>query len=220
MVDQIISGFSGKQIKTFQKEFIELARVEKELDRYYGTSHSDLDKYLPKFKKWIEMFNEKYGSIKIIIKEKLENLELKFMLKEESLQKLYENAITKISGIKSVGSKKFGAADAADTESFQAEIKNAKDTLFLTFLDPDIGQRAVLLSFDKTEKMVWLHYDIEHVSQSDSPDFKIACFYALSEVKGDKIDLLKEGQSFGFHDLFLEKEKAAFFHKTNPQFLE
>jgi hypothetical protein len=220
MADDILDGFNKKDVSQFNKDIVQVVRIAKEVDRFYGEWRSEIDRYIPKYKKFINCFNKKYRGVNIKVKVCLGGIKTKLLLKEKSIRGVFDNAASKIIGLKAVGVAKFNVVDVTDSEGFMKEVDKGKNKLHITYYDPELGTRNVFLSYDKKEKKVELHYDIEQIIYDTSPEFKIACFYALKGGYKRKIKINEEGSKFGFDDLLSEREKAEWFHKMNPHFLE
>lgn len=219
MADDVLGGYSRKDVTHFHKDIVQVARVAKEVDRFYGEWQSDMDKYIPKYKKFIDSFNKKYKGIEMKVKVSLEGIETKLLLKEKSIRAVFDNVASKIIGLKAVGAAKFNAVDVTDSEGFIKEVEKGKNKLHITYYDPELGTRYVFLSCDKQARKVELHYG-EQIVYDNSPEFKIACFYALKDGYNKKIKIHEGGATFGFDDLLSEREKAEWFDKMNPHFLE
>lgn len=216
----VLSQYNASDVNHFHHDIVQLARVSKEVDRFYAEWHTDMDKYLSKYKRWVADFSKKYKGITIKVVQKIDSIRTRFFLHEESISKVFENAASKIVGLKSAGIKKFGVADVSDSQALIDQVNNAKSQLHLTYFDPDIGTRSVYLSYDAHEKKVELHYDHKEFVIKNNPEFRIACFYALKEGIDKDINLHDEGATFGFDSLLSEREKAEWQHMLNPEFTE
>lgn len=220
MADDVLGGNSKGDISHFNKDIAQIVRVAKEVDRFYGEWQSDMDKYIPKYKKFIDSFNKKYKGVDIKVKVGLEGIKTRFLLKEKSIREVFDNVASKIIGLKAVGVAKFNVVDVTDSNGFMKEVDKGKNKLHITYYDPELGMRNVFLSYDKKENKVELHYDEEQIIYDNSPEFKIACYYALKDGFDKKIKIHEEGATFGFDSLLSEREKAEWFHMMNPHFLE
>jgi|TARA_B100001971_G_C18074078_1_gene474678 hypothetical protein len=218
--NDILSKISQKDINHFGKDFSQVIRVSAEIDRYYAEWKHDLDKYIPKVEKLIQLFNKKYKNIKLKLSKKIDSVNVRILLNENTLKNLFNNCASRIAGLKSVGAKNFGAADVAEPEKIANEIEKIKDKLYLTYYFPETGIHSAFLSKNKNEKMVELHWDKKDSIIEISPDFRICSFYALKGGYNKKIKLAEEGSTFGFTSLLSEREKAAYFDKLNPRVLE
>jgi len=218
--NDILSGMIPGDIKVFSRDFSQILRVAAEIDRYYVEWHHDLDKYLPKLGKLVDFFNKKYKHIKLKVLKRIDGLDVRILLSETTLKNLFNNCASRIVGLKSIGTKNFGAVDVTETERIANEINNIKDKLFLTYYFPEVGIHSVFLSKIKNEKMVELHWDMRDSIIEISPDFKICAYYALKSSYNKKIKLFDEGATFGFTSLLSEKEKRFWFDRLNPRLLE
>jgi hypothetical protein len=216
----LLERYSRSDIAHFKKDIAQVIRVAKEIDRFYGKWEKDMDKYMPKYKKFIGLFNEKYKGVEIKVKIGVEGVKTRFLLKEGSIRDVFDNAASKIIGLKAVGASKFNVVGVTDSDAFLKEVEKGKNKLHLTYYDRELGTRTLFLSYDKKEKKVELHYDPKQIVLDNSPEFEIACFYALKHGINRKIEIYEEGATFGFDDLLSEREKAEWLDKMNPRFLE
>ena len=172
------------------------------------------------FEKIVKKFNQKYAGIKLKLVKKLEVLEMRILLNEESLQGVYKNAASRIIGMQSAGAKKFNAASVTNGEKFSKEIESAKDALHFTYFFPEIGAYTLFLTKDPHEKMIELHWDKKESHYELSPDFRICAYYALSGEVDRSIKIYGELAVFGFINLLSETESRHWFEKFNPRMLE
>lgn len=220
MPDDVLGRFSKEDVSHFNKDIRQIVRVAKEVDRFYGEWQSNMDKYIPKYKKFIASFNKKYKGVSLKVTIGLEGVKTRLLLKEKNIKAVFENVASRIIGLKAVGVAKFNIVDITDSENFMKEVEKGKNKLHITYYDPELGTRYVFLSYDKKEKEVELHYHDEEIVLENHPEFKIACFYALKDGFNKKVKIHEEGSTFGFDDLLSEREKAEWFNKLNPHFLE
>ncbi|MBL7054647.1 hypothetical protein ISS05_02730 [Candidatus Woesearchaeota archaeon] len=220
MTNDISRIYDEGDVAHFHRDLIQLVRIAKEIDRFCEQRHSDIDRYIPKYNKFINSFNNKYKGITIKVKAGLEGINTQFLLKEKSIRAVFDNAVSKIIGLKAVGASKFNVADIANGNGFMKEVDKGKNKLHITYYDPELGMRNVFLTYDKQENKVELHYDDKQIVLENSPEFKIACLYALRDGFDKKIKVYEEGSVLGFDDLLSEKEKVEWDDKMNPKFLE
>ena len=218
--NDLLSGISQKDIKVFSKDFSQLLRVASEIDKYYAEWKQDIDKYLPKFEEFVNLFNKKYKNIKVKVLKKIDGINVKVLLNEKTVKELFNNCASRIIGLKSIGTKNFGAADITETGKFADEIDKIKDSVYLTYYLPETGIYSVFLSKSKNEKMVELHWEIKESVNEPSPDFRICAYYALKDGYNKKSKLFDEGGTFGFTNLLTRKERHEWLHKFNPHVLE
>ncbi len=221
MSNDVLGAYNTGDIAHFNKDITQFARVAYWVDRYQGKWQSDMDKYIPKYKKFIASFNKKYKGLSVKVKVGVEGIETRFLLKEKSIREVFDNVASKIIRLKAVGVAKFNVMDVTDSNGFMKEVDKGKKQLHITYYDPELGTRNVFLSCKKNEKKVQLHYDEKQIILINSPEFKIACFYALKQGFNKKIKIHEEGATFGFDDLLSERERAEWFHEhMNPKLLE
>ena len=63
--NNLLSEFSPSDIAHFKKEFMQMVKVGAEIDRYWQEAQRDLNTFIPKFEKLVELFNKKYKGIKV-----------------------------------------------------------------------------------------------------------------------------------------------------------
>ncbi len=132
MANDLLSGYDKKDIINFNKDIAQVARVAKWADRFYGKWQSDMDKYIPKYKKFISSFNKKYNGVDIKVKVGLEGIRTRFLLNGKSMREVFDNAVSKIIGLKAVGVAKFNVVDVTDSEGFMKEVDKGKNELHIT----------------------------------------------------------------------------------------
>jgi hypothetical protein len=211
MESQLLITFSRKQISSFRDDLVQMVRIGKHMDRLYPLGHSDIDQYLNKFSKLVEIFNKKYKGIKFKIAKKSDELQLKLFLNEKSIKDCFSKSASKIVGLQSAGKSKFGAAVVSDSATFSKQLQEAKNKLYLTYYDPELGVSSLLLKYDKSEKKVQVIYNIEEIEYEPSPEFQVAAFYALSQKPNDKLNIYSEGSTLGFDFVPTHAEKAEWY---------
>ncbi|MEK6948638.1 MAG: hypothetical protein AABX34_00335 [Nanoarchaeota archaeon] len=220
MDSPLLSSFERKALKEFNKDLVQMLRVAKNIDKYYARSDSNLDLYLDKYASLIDTFNKKYKGIKLKVSKKTDEVNLRLFLNEKNIHDCFANSASKIIGLQSIGSSKFGAVGVSDTASFTNEIEKAKDKLYITYYNPETGNVNVFLHYDKKEKKIELVYEQEEIVNEPSPEFQLAAFYALSQGYDKKIDMQGSGSKFGFSYVPHHTEKAEYFRKFDPHISE
>lgn len=220
MTNDILSSYPKSSITIFHKDITQLVRVAEELNRYYGEFHSDLDKDIKKYQEWLKNFNKKYKGITLKVVLNIDSTDTKLLLNEESIFDVFNNAASRIAGMKSAGVKKAERVDISAGDSFMNEVQRGKKQLFLTYFDPDTGNRTIFLMFDEKEKKVEIKYDPNEIIHQTNPEFILACFYALKDGIDKDINLFDEGATFGFQDVLFERDKAKYYRKFHPRFIE
>ena len=216
MNSTLLSSISKKAINEFRKDLLQMLRLGKGIDKYYAESHSDLDIYFKKFSSLIDTFNKKYKNIKLKMAKKTDEVELKILLNEKSARDCFENAASKIIGVQSIGTSKFGTAIVSDPEAFSKQVGKTKNRLYITYYNPQTGTTNVFLQYDKKEKKVQLVYDFEEIENEPNPEFQLAAYYALNQEYNKKINLHDEASTLGFAYTPGHAEKADYFRKFGP----
>ena len=198
MNNTLLASVSKKAINEFREDLLQMLRVGKEIDMYYAKSHSDVDIYMKKFNSLISLFNKKYKDINLKLAKKTTSLDLKLLFNEKSVRDCFENAASKIIGVQSIGTSKFGTAVVSDQESFSKQVEKIKDKIYITYYNPKIGTTNIFLQFDKKEKKVQIVYDIKEIENEPSPEFQLSAYYALNQPYNKKIDIHDEGATLGF----------------------
>jgi len=214
MNNTLLASVDKKAINTFRKDLLQMLRIGDGIDRYYAESRSDFDVYLKKFNSLIDMFNKKYKNLKLKSERKTNEINLKILLNEKSVRDCFETAASKIIGVQSIGSSKFGTAIVSDPEAFSKVIEKTKNKLYITYYNPQTGTTNVFLQYD--EKKVELVYDLKEIENEPSPEFQLAAYYALNQPYNKKINLHDEGATLGFLAIPGHLEKAEYFRKFDP----
>jgi len=220
MNNMLLASINQKAINEFRKDLLQMLRIGKEIDRYYGESQSDLDTYFKKFISLIDSFNKKYKNLKLKMIKKTTEINLKIFLNEKSVRDCFDNASSKIMGLQFIGKSKFGAATASNTDAFSKELENLKNKLYITYYNPQTGTSNVFLQYDKKEKKIELIYELKEIENETSPEFQLAAFYALSQPFNKKINIHDEGATLGFTSMLSHVEKAEYYRKFDPQISE
>ena len=180
MNNTLLGSIDTKAINTFRKDLLQMLRLGKGIDRYYGESNSELDIYMKKFSSLVGTFNKKYKNIKMKVIKRTDKIELKLVLNEKNLMNFFENAASKIPGLQSIGLSNFDAVMVSNAEEFTKELEKAKSKLYITYYNPQTGTSNIFVQYDKKEKKVELVYDIEEIENEPSPEFQLAAYYALN----------------------------------------
>ena len=220
MESLLLSAFEKQDISAFRKDFLQMLRIAKNVDKYYVQSNSDLDAYLDKFSSLVEAFNKKYKGIKLKMKIKTNEVDLKIYLSEKNVSNCFANCASKVIGLQAVGSSKFGAAGISDTATFTNEIGKAKEKLYITYYSPETGHSNVFLHYDSKETKVELVYGFDDISAEQGPEFQIAGFYALKDGFNKTIDIQGAGSTLGFSYIPYHAEKAEHFRKFDRHISE
>ena len=220
MESLLLSTFEKKDISDFRKDLLQILRIAKNADKYYVQSNADLDAYFDKFSSLVEAFNKKYKGIKLKMKIKTNEVDLKMYLSEKSVSNCFANCASKVIGLQAVGSSKFGAAGISDTAAFTNEIERIKEKLYTTYYNPETGHSNVFLHYDSKEKNVEIAYSFDDVSAEQGPEFQIAAFYALREGVNKNIDIQGTGSTLGFSFIPSHAEKAEHFRKFDRHIAE
>lgn len=216
----LLASIDKKAINTFRKDLLQMLRIGKGIDRYYAEAQSDLDIYLKKFDSLISSFNKKYKNLKLKAIKKTNEIDLKILLNEKNVRGCFENAASKIIGVQSIGTSKFGAATVSDPEAFSKEVEKIKNKLHITYYNPQTGTTNVFLQYDKKEKKVQLAYDIKEIENESNPEFQLAAYYALNQPFNKKINIHDEGATLGFSSWLSHAEKAEWFRKFDRHISE
>jgi hypothetical protein len=215
----ILDTVNSRDLIVFKKDFIEMMRVAFGMDKDYGTASEDLNFYLPKYKKLIQLFDKKYKNLNLKLKRTEEELKLRIYVKEKDVISVFNNVASKIAGLKSIGVTGFGVADVSDPQKFSSELNLAKDKLYISYYEAESGSNTIYIEYDKKQKMVEVHYDPKAIGKGQSPEFRLIAYYAMKEFD-KKIDLLHESSRFGFSDLLTHDERKEWLDEFNPEMHE
>lgn len=211
----LLSSFGKKDILQFSKDFMEMSRLSKELDKAYGESDSDVDLYFKKFEGLIKKFNKKYKGITLKAEKKAEELETQIILSEKSLKETFANSASKIQGLQAVGIRTFGELTTENPEQVQGLLEKAKDNLYLTY-SIQSGRSNVILTYNKKSKKAQLVYSLEDIENTSTPEFQIAAYYALKKESDKKIKIYEEASMLGFSGWPDHHEKRRTLEKFDP----
>ena len=220
MAADILSEFNSSDISHFRKDIMQMVKVGIEIDRYYGEGHHDLDTFIPKYEKLIQLFNKKYKGIAIKTKKTADYFKTMLFAKSKDIKEFFAESASKIQGLSSIGKTGFNQADSGNTESFVALIESLTDSLFVSYADPDKGTSTLAVIYDKKEKMVEVNYNTDDIMNENSASFKVLAYYALKAGIDRKIEIISEASTFGFVNLLKEKERAEFSREFKSEFLE
>jgi len=215
----ILDILSARDLNLFKKDFREMMRVAFGMDKAYGKTMEDFNFYLPKYKKLIEMFDRKYKNLKLKLRRTEEELKLRIFITEKDVTTVFNNAASKIAGLRSVGATGFGIADVSAADRFSKELSRAKDKLYISYYEAESGSNTIYLEYDKKVKMVEVHYNLKAIRECKSPEFKLIAYYALKEFD-KKIDLLTPASKFGFSSLLLHDEMKEWLEEFDEPFTE
>ncbi|MAG91592.1 hypothetical protein CMO83_02870 [Candidatus Woesearchaeota archaeon] len=216
----ILSGLNQSDINHFRKDFIQMMKVGVEIDRCYGKADTELDDCIPNYKELIEKFNKKYKGIRIKPKITIEHFHIRIFVKAKSLKSFFENAASRIPGLKSVGRTNFNQVDVTDVERFASFVASLQKKVYLSYIDPESGTSTLTASLDKKEKIVEIIYNADEIINENSAAFKICAFYAAKQSINKKIEIYGDASTFGFSNLLDEVEQREWHDKYDPKYLE
>lgn len=221
MAAGLLSQFKSPDLSTFKKDFLQLIRIEYGIDRYYSEANESIDFYLPKYKSFVRLFNKKYPGLKLKLEHKGYEIKLRiFINKIKDVRAVFQEAASKIQGIKSIGAKGFGRADVKDSGKFSAELESAKDKIHISYYDQEAGSNTLVLEHNKKQKLVEIGFDLEAIANERSPEFKLCSYYALKNSFDRKVKIFEKGTDFGFIRLLSDSEKKKELDKFNLRFEE
>lgn len=207
----LLAEFDNTDKTEFKKDFLQLMRIASGIDKEYGKSSKSIDKYAPKYKLLVELFNKKYKNLRL----KIEKTELRIFINEKNVKDVFSNAANKIEGLKAIGANDFNAANVENSEKFAKELMNVKNDIYISYNTDDIH-----LKYDEKEGMAQLHYNCEKISDENESGFRLLSYYALKGGYDKSIEIYEKGIEFGFYDLLTETEKDKWLDKFNPRFGE
>jgi len=216
----LLAAMNKKAVNDFRKDLLQMLKIGYKLDEGYGKLNLDMSEQIKKFDSLIKSFNKKYKKVSLKMVKSMEKIELKLLLDEAAVKEVFNNAVSKISGLQSIGANSFGRAIISDPDAFSKELDKAKGKLCITFHDPESGTSNVLLKYDKKSRKVELVYELSEIEIDLSPEFQIAVFYALSEEYNKKIKLYEEASMMGFSLWSDHYEKIAYYRKFDPHISE
>ena len=220
MAADILAEFNPSDISHFKKDIMQMVKVAAEIDRYYGEGHHDLDTFIPKFEKLIQLFNKKYKGIAIKTKKTADSFKTRLFVKSKDIKEFFAGSASKIQGTRSIGKTNFNQVEVSNSEAFVSLIDSLTDSLFVSYADQEKGTSNLAVSYDKKEKMIEINYNFEEIMNENSASFKILAYYALKAGIDRKIEILSDLSTFGFQNLLKEKERTEFSREFKSDFIE
>jgi diketogulonate reductase-like aldo/keto reductase len=212
----LMDSINKKDFVIFKNDFIQLIKVAYGMNDYYVKSDPIATKYMPKYKSIIKSFNKKYPSLKLKLIESYD-LKLKVFIKtNKPLKDIFLESASKITGLKSIGSSNFGAADVSESEKFYNELETVKKEIYITYHAEQHHPDLLVLKLNKRQKIVEVEYEIEDLLNEHLSNFKICAYYALKEGYTEKIKLFEKSSDFGFISVLSEEEFKKILEKFNP----
>lgn len=210
----LLDSISKKDIEVFRKDFLQLMKVTYGMKDYYVKSYPVATKYMPKYKSIIRAFNRKYPGLKLKLIES-HDLDLKIFIKTtKPLKDIFMESASKITGLKSIGSKNFGAAEVSESEKFYTELDEVKKSIYVVYHAEQ--QSSDMLVLNKKQKSVEVEYEIEDLLDEHNSNFKICTYYALKDGYKEKMKLFEKSADFGFVSVLSEEENKNTLNKFNP----
>ena len=216
----LLGSINKKEVSEFKKDLLEMLRIGIGLDKSFDDSRMNEGTSINKFDSLIKEFNKKYKNLKLKLLRKIDKIELKILLNEKNVKDAFGNSASKIIGVQSIGSSKFGTVMVSDVDKYTNELEKAKDKLFITYYNPNTGSSNVFLQYDNKEKKVQLVYDSEDMENETSSEFQIAAYYALSQGHNKKIKLHDEAITLGFSEFPDHLVKRKYLEKHDPHLSE
>ena len=216
----ILDSFDKSDVNIFSKDLAEIIRVSYGMNKAYGKATEKLKGYLSKHKSIINLFNKKYGALKLKISKSTTELDLSIFLDEKSVKELFMNAASKIVGLRSIGLKSFGEVDLEQSQEFSNKAAAIDNELYLSYYYPKKGTDTIFLKFDKNEGKVKITFDFDVITDEASAQFKIVCYYALKGGIDKEIDVYNKAASIGFVDVLTDDERKEYADEFDPPILE
>lgn len=216
----ILDELNRKDITVFQMDIQELVRVACCIDRDYRSTKSSLDYYFPKYIQLAKLFTKKYNGISGKIEKSLEKINLRIFLKEKSLNSIYIDILSKISGLKSVGINGFDEVLVSNQKAVLNLLNDMEDELYLTYLDTDGETSTIFLRHDKKEKKIEIIYDADEIVNIYKAEFRFIAYYAINRGYKKDIDFYSKAIELGFYESVPDDTKKQWLNKFNPRFQE
>jgi len=195
----LLDSIKEESISEFCKDLKIAIQVSVEIDKQYGEAEVECERNLKKFEPFVKDFNKKYKGI--FLKFCLENGKywLHLFLRVTDLKKIFLEAAVHIDRLKSGGDDTFDTLKLQNQAKLMVELNKVKKKMYLAY--EAYKHNNVLLKYDEKKKMVELCYSRESILDNESPEFMIACFYAIKHGFNERIDLQKYLPKFVFHSV-------------------
>jgi hypothetical protein len=221
VVDNLLVQLDPKALKDVYKDIKQVIKVYSILLREYERGSEDVTKQMNHFKKVTVLLNKKYKGLFFKIIKKPDDFRLGvFLRKEKNLKELFINSVSKIVGIRKIGTKNLGEVDVAQSDAMNKKLDNAKKMLLVSFQNSEHGGQSLILEWNKKQKMVELHYDVDNIILKYEPDFKLFAYHALKEGYDKKIDIYREATLINRPDVPYYKDRKEYLEKFDPRFQE
>ncbi|MDO8740447.1 MAG: hypothetical protein Q7J54_02625 [Candidatus Woesearchaeota archaeon] len=189
MISSALAKYPLDYIDEFEGDFIQLIRMALELDKELGVVDERATRNLPVYKKYVELFNNKYSGLVAKFKESNTEPMLRlFIRNEKSVKRIFDEVIAKvepdgrvvpiIEGLDSIGSDILEMDNIKDKREFILEYNMMKSKLYVQYC---CGKESIFLKYSKDADMVEIIYDPLQLIKmhSHSSTFIICCYYAL-----------------------------------------
>ena len=204
---------AGLKLTEFKKDFFEITRAGFGIDDEF-IKNKDISKRFAELKKIISQFNKKYPGIHLKLQKRLDSIKLRIFFEEKGPKQVFENAASKIAGLKSIGTKGFNEAEASSPE-FAKKFEHVDKKLFLQYQGE--GSFSVYL---EGKNKVELHYEFSNITNDRSPDFRLCAYYALNNGYKKSIDVYTRLSSLGFSSWLSKEENRQSTENYYPNYEE
>ncbi|MBN2368231.1 hypothetical protein JXC34_04380 [Candidatus Woesearchaeota archaeon] len=165
-------------LEEFRKDLDYMVQLASLIDQKYSDNDNETYHYLKKLRRLTDKFNHKYPLLKAVVKKTFLNIFLKFMIRKESVDEVFDNFVSSISSLN----------------------REKADITYLPNLDNTYSNQikdTLALKRDVSWNMVEVIYRSESLCFTNSPEFNLLAFYAMSDYRKG-LDLRKNNDTFCF----------------------
>lgn len=189
----ILDQFIRDHVEEFKHDFFLILKMANDMDVDFGRADPKFYRNKPCFEKSTRMFSKKYQTI--LVEPLFDDSDKFFRIffKETSLKKMFIEALSKIQGLRSVGSSGLDQISITDSERLKFFLEKTKKKMYIRYYTG-----SIILEQCRDRGMIELIYDVDTIQQYNKPEFKLCAFYAIRGHYDHSIDLDKVAAPFCF----------------------
>lgn len=196
----------------FLRDLNRLIDMFEELDKEYGAASEDFQYNKPICEKYIDAFDKKYTGIKVAFEQKSQRMVLHIMINEKSLSRIFDEALSKIGALVSIGSHGFDEAMASNESELRHVVSRAKSSLHLKYSGYE--KNTIILRLN-------LQYGLPEINllsgdkiRENTPEGELLAYYALAKGGQKSLKLTEISNSFCYsvHGMSGKDQTPGFFN--------
>lgn len=190
----LLSSFSHSRILNFIKDLNRLLDMFGELDSEFGQAREDFQYNKPICEEYMKSFDNKYAGLRVAYDKTGQKLTLHIMLNEKDMIKVFDDALSRIQGIASVGLTDFDQVSVTDADALKNVLESVKKSLYVKY--EGYESNTVMLNFNPVHKLVEISLYSGEKIHEESPEFILMCYYALSKGGDSTLNLREISNKF------------------------